>query len=333
MPPKVERCVTDFMSNPRNVQKWPDEDKRRSAAYAICNAAIQGGDLRGYIIDLSDSIELVDGEKPTWVHLLPYGEYDHPTFGTINIDDSKVNHFIRNFKKNVRGIMLDIDFSHKSDPAKGHKAAGWIIQLDKRDTGLWGLVSWTGEARKEIVDGAWKYMSVEYQDEWTDSQGTVHEDVLLGAGLTNRPYMKTLSPINFSELDFDLEEEDDMKAHTELAEDDPEFIDPADYETKAFRDIPVSERRQHPASDFAGAGMSFPIFKCEDVTAAFHALGLTSQNRDQVRSRIISIARRKGFTRCLPESVRADEFLAGLERRALDVRQEEFLRRLDEVRR
>jgi hypothetical protein len=36
--------------------------------------------------------------------------------------------------------------------------------------------------------------------------GEVHEDVIIGGGLTNRPWMKDMVPINFSEAV--LEEED-----------------------------------------------------------------------------------------------------------------------------
>jgi len=309
MPAKVERCVTDFMSSERNIQKWPDEEKRRSAAYAICNAAIMADPLKGYLFS-TEGFAFEDG-KPVWLHLLPYGSFSHPVYGDIDITDGKVSNFVKNFKKNVRGIMLDIDYAHKNDAAKGGKAAGWIVGLDQRDDGLWGLVSLTGEARKEVEDGAWKYMSAEYQDSWVDAKGASHVDVLFGASLTNRPFMKELSPINLDE--FELTEEDELEAYTLLDEDNNEYVDPVELEVKHFRDIPVSERREHPKGDFAGSGMSFPIFKCEDVTAAFHALGLTNQNKDQVRSRIISIARRKGFTRCLPESVRAEEFLKGLE--------------------
>ena len=101
----------------------------------------------------------------------------------------------------------------------------------------------------------------------------------------------------------------EMFTHALMEETDPEYIDPVELGIKEFRDIPIKTRRKMPSSDFAGAGTSFPIQKCEDVRAAFHALGLTKQNRSQVRSRIISIAKRKGFTNCLPASVRADEFM------------------------
>lgn len=362
MPPKVESCVSGFMSKSENKTKWPDEKKRRSAAYAICNSAVMTDGHLGFVIDLAD-IGLAE-DKKTWVHLVRYGSFDHPVFGQINMTKDKIGNFVKNFRKNIRGIMLDIDYAHKHDQAKGTKAAGWIISLDQRADGLWGQVSWTGEALKEVEDGAWKYMSIEYDDDWCDAQGTCYEDVLFGAALTNRPFMKGLSPINFAELDdgaFDQPDgkysQEDAKyrqardsmyrcancaffqpgsgtcltvdgdispdytsdffkpmyvelfSHALMEESNPEYIDPVELGIREFRDIPVSARKKMPSSDFAGAGTSFPIQKCEDVKAAFHALGLTKQNKGAVRSKIISIAKRKGFASCLPATVKADEFM------------------------
>src|SRR4029077_1534061 len=46
----------------------------------------------------------------------------------------------------------------------------------------------------------WRYFSADFTDVWTDPQGVEHQDVLFGGGLTNRPYMKNLLPVNLSEL-------------------------------------------------------------------------------------------------------------------------------------
>jgi hypothetical protein len=52
--------------------------------------------------------------------------------------------------------------------------------------------------------------------------------------------------------------------------------------------------------DFAGPDRSFPIVTQADVSDAFHSLGRTKHNKDAVRAKIISIAKRKGFK--LPDS-------------------------------
>jgi hypothetical protein len=63
------------------------------------------------------------------------------------------------------------------------------------------------------------------------------------------------------------------------------------------------DRDEIPAEDFAGADRSFPIVTPQDVADAARSLGRTDQDRDKVRRRIITIARRKGpeFEAKLPE--------------------------------
>lgn len=67
------------------------------------------------------------------------------------------------------------------------------------------------------------------------------------------------------------------------------------------RNISTEERNRAAVSDFAGPHRSFPILKPADVMAAFHSLGRASGDSGAIRSRIISIAKRKGFP--LPKSV------------------------------
>lgn len=70
------------------------------------------------------------------------------------------------------------------------------------------------------------------------------------------------------------------------------------------RNISTEERNSASESDFAGPNRSFPILKAADVSAALHSLGRTKGDRDAIRRKIISIAKRKGFP--LPESVQED---------------------------
>lgn len=194
---ELEAAVAAFVENAANQKRWPDEKDRRQVAFAICNAQLKAAEEHR-----SFSVQLGEAEKDGWVHMLPLGEYVHPIFGTIVIDEPKINNMIDNFKNDVRGTQLDIDYAHKMDPAKGEKAAGWIQNLELRDDGLWGKIDWTDTALEEIKKGEWKYMSVEYDDKWCENKkdGECYEDVLFGAALTNRPFMKDLTPINLSDL-------------------------------------------------------------------------------------------------------------------------------------
>ena len=71
------------------------------------------------------------------------------------------------------------------------------------------------------------------------------------------------------------------------------------------RFISKGERDAADSSDFAGKGKSFPILKPGDVKAAVHAMGRAGANNkstDALKSSIIRIAKRKGWTKYLPKA-------------------------------
>jgi hypothetical protein len=75
------------------------------------------------------------------------------------------------------------------------------------------------------------------------------------------------------------------------------------------RFISKDERTAADASDFAGKGKSFPILKPGDVKAAVHSMGRAgSANKSMgaLKSSIIRIAKRKGWTKYLPKSWQSD---------------------------
>ena len=84
-----------------------------------------------------------------------------------------------------------------------------------------------------------------------------------------------------------------------------------------YTDLPIyerfiskKERDAADASDFAGKGKSFPILKPEDVAAAAHAMGRAGSGNvgpSAIKARIISIAKRKGWTKYLPKAWQGDD--------------------------
>jgi phage I-like protein len=150
-----------------------------------------------YFIELN-RVQLAENDL-TWLHAMPVGTCNHPVYGELSFTPERLARFADNVKNRARRIELDIDYNHKEDPAKGHKAAGWIKDADLRNDGLWIGVQFTDTAKAEIEAGEWRYLSPEFKDEWEDEYGNIHKDVLFGAGLTNRPYLKDLLPIAASE--------------------------------------------------------------------------------------------------------------------------------------
>jgi hypothetical protein len=152
----------------------------------------------GYLVDLS-TIQFTDedGANPTsWVHALAHGEFKHPLWGKLQLTADRMKRFASNVNNRVRGIDLAIDYDHISMS----EAAGWVKQAEARNEGLFLLVEWTMEAAEKIRKKKYRYFSSEFVDEWENETGEKFEDVILGGGLTNRPFLKNLLPVNLSEL-------------------------------------------------------------------------------------------------------------------------------------
>jgi phage I-like protein len=151
----------------------------------------------GYLVDLT-SVQLSEGDNPqSWVQAVPIGTWHHPVHGEVTITPERVKRFAANVKQKVRGQDLDIDYNHKE---KTDEAAGWVKDAEARADGLYLLVEWTKDAAAKIKSKAYRYFSPDFFDKWTHP-GTQqsYEDVLCGGGLTNRPYLKGIMPLNLSE--------------------------------------------------------------------------------------------------------------------------------------
>ncbi len=134
----------------------------------------------------------------SWLQAFPVGEYEHPLYGKIKMTVERARNMARNVIRKVRGIDLAIDYGHDS----GGEAAGWVTSAEARHDGLWLFVEWTKEAATAIREGKYRYFSPEYMDVWKHPQtGEKFKDVLLGGGLTNRPFLKTILPVNLSEIE------------------------------------------------------------------------------------------------------------------------------------
>ena len=152
----------------------------------------------GYWSDIS-VLKFDDRYKLKWVQALPLGNYTHPLYGQVVVTPDRVRRLASSVKNNVREIDLDINYDHREHTGK---AAGWIRDAEDRgDNGLWLQIEFTEPAREAIAKGEYRYMSSEFSDEWEHPKtGAKHQDVLFGAALTNRPWLKDILPINMSEV-------------------------------------------------------------------------------------------------------------------------------------
>lgn len=193
MPEKLDRCVTSVMADLRKRFPSEAEDKLKSRAFAICNAAMKGGEMEyGYVVQLDESVLT----RP--VEAVKVGKYKHPQYGDIEITEERLQRFAASVNQKVRGIDADIDYEHK-EGAAGGKAAGWVRTAEVKDGTLYLHIDWTDPAKEAITKREYRYFSPELADEWEDAGGGKHKDVFMGGALTNRPFLKNLAPLNFSD--------------------------------------------------------------------------------------------------------------------------------------
>lgn len=180
--------------------------------------------LNNFNIELNEEQqrEFESGKKiRTWIQIFRPGQWKHPRYGKLQFNDEIFNGFVRNFKDKVRGVELAIDQEHQ--PEKG--AAAWVVDLENRGSGnnaqgLWALVEWTKWGFQLVSDGVFKYLSGDFDYEWIDEEsGKKFKNVLFGAALTNRPFIKGMSPVNLSEFKDELENNNDIRNSFKLAED------------------------------------------------------------------------------------------------------------------
>jgi Mu-like prophage I protein len=139
------------------------------------------------VIELA-TVRLTEGRS--WLHAFPVGSYHHPEHGLLTFTPGRLERIAEGVNRGVRGVALALDYDHRTDPAKGGRAAGWIDWAEVRSDGLWLSVNFTSEALAEVRRGEWRYLSPEFAPSWADPRtGVVHTDVLLGAALTNRPFL------------------------------------------------------------------------------------------------------------------------------------------------
>ncbi|MES1977299.1 MAG: phage protease [Pseudomonadota bacterium] len=136
-----------------------------------------------------------DTSKPSWVTVTRTGDFSDPRYGAFSITPTMLSQMVSNFDKRVTGQDIYIDVAHKHSDG----AAAKVLKLEVQDTKLRALVEWTPFGVAAVKERGFSYLSAEFHEAWTDNEKqTAHGCVLLGAGLTIRPVIKHLDPVQLS---------------------------------------------------------------------------------------------------------------------------------------
>lgn len=162
-------------------------------------------------LQLSDGIDR-NGIKH--VQLLRTGTFKHPMApnGAFTITPETLLKMKANFDANARRLdkgEIPLDYGHND----GGKAAGWIekVELEDDNKSLWVDINYTPEAEKAVIEREWRFISADIDFDYEDNEsGMKLGPVLLGAGLVNRPHIKSMKAV-FNEADYAGEENNNEK--------------------------------------------------------------------------------------------------------------------------
>lgn len=145
--------------------------------------------------------EAPDPGRKGWVHLLPRGTFDGiDGRGPYVADDPDA--IIQASKEIAGQRQMVIDYEHSTDLIPGHPrargtpvpAAGWIVGLQSREDGIWGLVEWTERAAEHLAKREYRYLSPVIKHDPTGRIGAI-----LRASLTNVPNLDQIKALASAE--------------------------------------------------------------------------------------------------------------------------------------
>ena len=150
---------------------------------------------------MSDKDFMLAGDG--WVQVTPCGEFPHAGAGVVQvIDRAACDAMAAEFNSckadvNFPGVL--VDFDHFSlDTAQSSEAAGWITELESRDTGLWARVRWSDAGLSAVQGGRFRLMSPVFPPPSACEDlggGKIRPSMLVSVALTNEPNIKGGRPI------------------------------------------------------------------------------------------------------------------------------------------
>lgn len=159
-------------------------------------------------IALTDVPELTAGSGGKVRARIPVARldsYKDRRYGEFAITAKDAASWQRNLDQALGG-QVPIDYDHGPERGQGSEAAAWITGLTVEGDKVMGDVEFTPQGAQAVRDGRWKFISPTFKDNYVDEQGKGHGPALIGAGLTNRPFLKRGMPAICLSEDLDPEQ-------------------------------------------------------------------------------------------------------------------------------
>jgi len=118
----------------------------------------------------------------------------------FEVTEQSLDSMVSNFQAaQEHGHEIPVDWDHSFAEGGTSKAAGWIKSLFRKGQSLFAQVKWTDQAKQDIESEHFRFISAEFSDDWKDEHGDAHGPTLLAAGLTNRPFLRGMTPVALSD--------------------------------------------------------------------------------------------------------------------------------------
>lgn len=169
----------------------------RAGRHFLLNAALVAGAVRALAGGTVTAAQAEAG-KQTWVTVTRTGTFTDPRYGEFSITPAMLAEMVRNFEANAYGQDIFLDVAHKPDQG----AAAKFLKLSVEGNRLRALVEWTPYGIDAVKNKGHTYLSAEFHERFQDNEtGKQWGCVLLAAGLTTRPVIKRLDPVQLSQDD------------------------------------------------------------------------------------------------------------------------------------
>jgi len=166
-----------------------------NTARIYCLEAGRHQGAKRLICDRVDARSLAEGKTIT-LTVTRTGTFYDPRYGEFEITKDMLLSMVKNFDADVYGQAIMLDVAHK--PEDGSAAIFKRVFVDGHK--LRAEVKLSAYGIDAIKNKNFIYVSAEFHDDYVDNEKRQsHGPTLLGAGLTTRPVIKHLDPIQLSE--------------------------------------------------------------------------------------------------------------------------------------
>jgi hypothetical protein len=117
----------------------------------------------------------------------------------IELTTEDLDKMVANFNRWLQiGAEVPVDYDHSFFEGGESRAAGWYTELVRKGKSLWARVRWTAKAVELIRSREYRFFSPEWTKDFVNEQGTGEGPTMLAGGLTNRPFLRGMTPVALS---------------------------------------------------------------------------------------------------------------------------------------